>query len=65
MRVAPFRLPAPPWFGRFCETNVRTYVTDSQGRHGVWFFSLDAARLPAVVTARVGYRLPYFWLGCE
>ncbi len=52
---------APPWAGRFAETNVRTYVTDRSGRRGIWFFSLDAARLGAVVTARTTYRLPYFW----
>jgi uncharacterized protein YqjF (DUF2071 family) len=50
-----------PWASRFCETNVRTYVRDDAGRSGIWFFSLDAARLGAVVTARVSYRLPYFW----
>ena len=49
------------WFARFCETNVRTYVRDKEGQSGIWFFSLDAADLPAVVTARVTYRLPYFW----
>ena len=61
MWVAPPRLPALPWLGRFCETNVRTYVRDTQGRSGVWFFSLEASRLPAVVAARVAYRLPYYW----
>jgi uncharacterized protein YqjF (DUF2071 family) len=50
-----------PWVSRFCETNVRTYVRDEQGRAGIWFFSLDAARLGAVVVARTTYRLPYFW----
>ena len=50
-----------PWVSNFCETNVRTYVRDDAGRSGIWFFSLDAARLGAVVTARVSYRLPYFW----
>ena len=30
-------------------------------RAGIWFFSLDAARLGAVVTARATYRIPYFW----
>lgn len=50
-----------PWASRFCETNVRTYVRDEQGRAGIWFFSLDAARLGAVVVARTTYRLPYFW----
>lgn len=50
-----------PWVSRFCETNVRTYVRDRAGRAGVWFFSLDAARLGAVAVARTAYRLPYFW----
>jgi hypothetical protein len=50
-----------PWASNFCETNVRTYVTDSEGRAGIWFLSLDAARLGAVGVARAGYRLPYFW----
>jgi uncharacterized protein YqjF (DUF2071 family) len=54
-------VPALPWLSRFSETNVRTYVRDRHGRTGVWFFSLEAARLPAVITARLGYRLPYFW----
>jgi uncharacterized protein YqjF (DUF2071 family) len=53
--------PAVPWLSRFGEVNVRTYVHDGQGRSGIWFFSLDAARLPAVLAARVGYWLPYFW----
>ncbi|MBL7498856.1 DUF2071 domain-containing protein [Frankia sp. CNm7] len=47
--------------GVFPETNVRTYVRDAAGRPGIWFFSLDAARLGAVVVARTTYRLPYFW----
>jgi uncharacterized protein YqjF (DUF2071 family) len=47
--------------GRFLETNVRTYVRDEHGRDGVWFCSLEAARLPAVVAARTTYQLPYFW----
>ena len=49
------------WASNFCETNVRTYVRDHEGRSGIWFFSLDAERLGAVVTARATYRLPYFW----
>lgn len=61
MWVAPPGLPALPWLGRFRETNVRTYVRDRHGRDGVWFFSLEAARAAAVLAARVGYRLPYFW----
>ncbi len=55
------RGPALPWASTFPETNVRTYVVDRHGRRGVWFFSLDAARLHAVVGARAAYALPYFW----
>jgi uncharacterized protein YqjF (DUF2071 family) len=61
MRVATPGGRRVPWVSNFCETNVRTYVRDGAGRQGIWFLSLDAARLGAVVTARVTYRLPYFW----
>jgi uncharacterized protein YqjF (DUF2071 family) len=61
IEVRPPHLPAVPWASRFPETNVRTYVTDPTGRPGIWFFSLDAARLGAVVGARAAYGLPYFW----
>jgi uncharacterized protein YqjF (DUF2071 family) len=54
-------VPAVPWISEFPETNVRTYVMDRTGLRGVWFFSLDAARLPAVIGARATYALPYFW----
>ena len=57
------RLPALPWLSHFAETNVRTYVVDRSGHAGVWFFSLDAARLAAVIAARLAYALPYFWAG--
>ena len=50
-----------PYVNVFPETNVRTYVTAQDGTDGIWFFSLDAARLAAVTAARVGYRLPYMW----
>jgi uncharacterized protein YqjF (DUF2071 family) len=50
-----------PWVSRFPETNVRTYVRNADGVTGIWFFSLDAARLGAVGVARSTYRLPYFW----
>jgi len=52
-------LPPLPGLSRFPELNVRTYVR-CQGIPGVWFFSLDAANLPAVLSARLGYALPYF-----
>lgn len=54
-------LPAVPWLSKFGEINVRTYVHDERSRSGIWFLSLDAALLPAVLAARLGYRLPYFW----
>src|SRR5258707_3858953 len=65
--VVPFRmsgvrargLPAIPGLSRFPELNVRTYVTHG-GKAGVYFFSLDAANLPAVWSARTFYHLPYF-----
>ena len=31
------------------------------GREGLWFFSLDAARLEPVLVARSTYALPYMW----
>lgn len=60
-RVRPPGLPPLPWLSRFGEINVRTYVRDTGGRRGIWFFSLDAARLAPVLAARVGYHVPYFW----
>ncbi|WP_322779414.1 DUF2071 domain-containing protein [Frankia sp. Cas4] len=61
MRVATAAGHGVAWASTFCETNVRTYVHDHEGRRGIWFFSLDAARLGAVGVARTTYRLPYFW----
>jgi uncharacterized protein len=61
MRVATGGGHQAPWVSHFCETNVRTYVRDPQGRPGIWFLSLDAARAGAVAVARTTYRLPYFW----
>ncbi|MDA0634807.1 DUF2071 domain-containing protein [Nonomuraea sp. MCN248] len=54
-------LPRLPWVSRFPETNLRTYVRDGRGRSGIWFFSLDAGRLPAMLGGRAGYWLPYHW----
>lgn len=54
-------VPALPWISRFPETNVRTYARGPDGTPGVWFFSLDAARVLAVTGARAAYRLPYMW----
>jgi len=52
-------MPPLPWLSSFPELNVRTYVT-YEGRPGIYFLSLDAARLAAVYAARTAYRLPYF-----
>jgi hypothetical protein len=68
MGVVPFRMSDIharglfPFFGlsQFAELNVRTYVTYG-GKPGVYFFSLDAANLPAVWAARQFYHLPYFY----
>jgi uncharacterized protein YqjF (DUF2071 family) len=65
--VIPFRIShlAPRWAPRrlglaFPELNARTYVT-AEGKPGVWFFSLDAGSILAVIGARVAYHLPYYW----
>jgi len=57
-----FRLMPPiPGTSTFPELNVRTYVRDRrQGLPGVYFFSLDATNLLAVLGARASFRLPYF-----
>ena len=65
--IVPFRathtgprwLPPPPFISSFPEINVRTYVT-WQGIPGVYFFSLDASNLLAVLGARLFFHLPYF-----
>lgn len=56
----PF-LPALPWISIFPETNCRTYVKAPDGSSGVWFFSLDSGRAPAVAGARLAFGLPYAW----
>jgi uncharacterized protein YqjF (DUF2071 family) len=57
--VRPRFVPGLPWLSAFPELNVRTYVT-RDGKPGVWFLSLDAARLLAVRVARAKFHLPYF-----
>jgi uncharacterized protein YqjF (DUF2071 family) len=54
------RTPPLPWISAFPELNVRAYVT-AEGKPGVWFFSLDAARRAAVEAARLTFHLPYFY----
>jgi len=65
--VVPFRMsgvrlrgtPGVPWLSAFPELNVRTYVV-TDGKPGVWFFSLDAGNPIAVAIARAWFHLPYF-----
>jgi uncharacterized protein YqjF (DUF2071 family) len=66
--LIPFRLtvtvpgvPRLPWASSCPEINLRTYVRGPDGRPGIWFFSLEASRLGAVLMARAWYRLPYMW----
>lgn len=56
-------LPPVPTASTFPELNVRTYVRAPREpeKPGVYFFSLDAASLFAVLGARAGAGLPYFW----
>ncbi len=57
--VRPRFLPAVPGISNFPELNLRTYVVDSAGRPGVWFYSLDTPkRLPNWI-ARTFFHLNY------
>jgi len=60
-RVGWLGLPGLPYLGSFAETNVRLYSVGADGRRGVVFRSLDAARLLPVLVARAAFRLPYQW----
>jgi uncharacterized protein YqjF (DUF2071 family) len=50
-----------PYFGRFCETNVRLYSVDDQDRHGIVFLTLEGSRLATVLLARATLGLAYTW----
>lgn len=58
--VRPSFLPPLPFLSNFQELNVRTYVRDSDGNPGVWFYSLDCNQPVAVRIARTFFHLPYF-----
>jgi len=58
--VGPPGLPMP-YLGSFPETNVRLYSVGPDGRRGVVFLTLDAARLLPALTGRLGFRLGYHW----
>ena len=55
-QVGPGARVSVPYFGDFCETNVRLYSVDVQDRHGIVFRTLDATRLATVLLARIGSR---------
>jgi uncharacterized protein len=59
--LVPFEIYGTPGIPHFPETNLRTYVLGPDGSRAVWFFSLEAASLAAVLGARIAYRLPYYW----
>jgi uncharacterized protein len=60
-RTGWFGLPGLPYLGSFPETNIRLYSVGPDGRRGVVFCSLDAARLLPVLAGRACFRLPYQW----
>lgn len=57
----PPGLPAIPGLSTFPETNLRTYVLNTKGVDGLWFFSLDADELATVLGARTLLQVPYQW----
>lgn len=59
IRALPPFIPAFPGLSALHEMNVRTYV-HTQSVPGVWFFSLDASSVAAVLAARTFYFLPYY-----
>jgi uncharacterized protein YqjF (DUF2071 family) len=55
-------LPSIPGARTFPELNLRTYVRDRRtASPGVYFFSLEASNLLAVMAGRGFYHLPYHW----
>ena len=59
MSVRPRGMPILPGMSALPELNCRTYVR-TEGKPGVFFFSLHTASRAAVLGARAGYHLPYF-----
>lgn len=60
VRIGLGPTPGLPYVGTFAETNVRLYTVDGAGRRGVYFLSLDAARLAPVLVGRA-LGVPYSW----
>lgn len=59
--IRPRYFPPLPGISNFLELNVRTYVYDSFGRPGVWFYSLDCNQWLAVKIARTFFHLNYYF----
>ncbi|MGZ4787816.1 MAG: YqjF family protein [Terriglobales bacterium] len=57
--LRPRGVPPFPGVSHLGEINLRTYVTIDD-KCGVYFFSLDAENVSAVLAARLVYALPYF-----
>jgi uncharacterized protein YqjF (DUF2071 family) len=57
--LSPRLVPDLPGLAAFPELNLRLYV-EAEGKPGVFFVSLDAGSIAAVVGARVTFNLPYF-----
>lgn len=51
-------LPKFPFYHSYLEFNVRTYVL-YKGIPGIYFFSLDASKWPAVIGGKISALLPY------
>jgi len=61
-RIKVRGIPGIPGMRSFPDLNVRTYVRDaSTGTPGMYFFSLDATNLLAVMLAQTFFHLPYHW----
>ncbi|WP_263356235.1 YqjF family protein [Acidicapsa ligni] len=61
-KIQVWGLPPIPGARQTPELNLRTYVRDTQtGMPGVYFFSLEAGNLLAVMMARGIFHLPYYW----
>jgi uncharacterized protein YqjF (DUF2071 family) len=58
-------LPSLPPFKRLLELNLRTYVYDSEGNPGVWFYSLGLNSHVGAWVARKFYYLPYYFAKFE
>jgi uncharacterized protein YqjF (DUF2071 family) len=61
-RIKVRGVPTIPGMRNFPDLNVRTYVRDERTHTpGMYFFSLDATNLLAVVLAHTFFHLPYHW----